>query len=96
LTHVGAAGNASHAIENPWRVLPDAEVSDHGRILAIQKPCHGRMVGACTDRTQLDNRNGDRFLEVVDRDDPWQFHNLFVSEASRSTARYPFRPASTA
>ncbi len=96
MTHVGAAGNASRAIENPWRALLDTEVSDHDRILTIQKPCHGRMVGACTDRTQFDNRDGDPYPEDVDRDDPWQFHNAFVSEASRSTARYPFRPASTA
>jgi hypothetical protein len=54
------------------------------------------MAGACTDLTQLDNRNSDLFPEDVDRDDPWQFHNVFVSEASRSTGRYPFRPASTA
>jgi hypothetical protein len=54
------------------------------------------MVGACTDRMQLDKRNGDLYPEDVDRDDAWQLHNVIACEASRSTARYPFRPASTA
>ena len=66
------------AIENPRRGVVDADELDHDRILAIQEPYLGRLVGAYTDWTPLDNREGDLFPEDIDRDDPWQFQNVIV------------------
>jgi homospermidine synthase len=66
------------AIENPLRGVVDADELDHDRILAIQEPYLGRLVGAYTDWTPLDNRDGDLFPEDIDRDDPWQFRNVIV------------------
>jgi len=66
------------AIENPNRGVVDADELDHDRILAIQEPYLGKLVGAYTDWTPLDNRAGDLFPEDIDRDDPWQFRNVIV------------------
>jgi len=65
------------AIENPGRGVMDADELDHDRILSIQEPYLGRLVGAYTDWTPLDNRGG-LFPEDIDRDDPWQFKNVIV------------------
>jgi homospermidine synthase len=65
------------AIENPNRGVVDADELDHDRILAIQEPYLGRLVGAYTEWTPLDNRGG-LFPEDIDRDDPWQFRNVIV------------------
>jgi homospermidine synthase len=65
------------AIENPNRGVVDADELDHDRILAIQEPYLGKLVGAYTDWTPLDNRGG-LFPEDIDRDDPWQFRNVIV------------------
>jgi len=45
--------------------------------LAIQNPYLGKLVGAYTDWTPLDNR-GQLFPEDIDLDDPWQFKNVIV------------------
>ena len=66
------------AIEHPRRGVVDADELDHDRILAIQEPYLGKMVGAYTDWTPLDNRDGELFPEDVDREDPWQFRNVIV------------------
>ena len=65
------------AIENPRRGVLDADELDHDRILAIQNPYLGKLVGAYTDWTPLDNR-GQLFPEDIDLDDPWQFKNVIV------------------
>ena len=44
------------AIENPRRGVVDADELDHDRILSIQDPYLGKLVGAYTDWTPLDNR----------------------------------------
>ncbi len=65
------------AIENPRCGVVDADELDHDRVLSIQDPYLGTLVGAYTDWTPLDNRTG-LFPEDVDREDPWQFKNVIV------------------
>jgi homospermidine synthase len=66
------------AIENPRRGIVDADELDHDRILSIQEPYLGELVGAYTEWTPLDNRGGGLFPEDIDVDDPWQFKNIIV------------------
>ena len=66
------------AIENPRRGVVEADELDHDRILSIQEPYLGKLVGAYTDWTPLDNRGDSLFPEDVDADDPWQFRNVIV------------------
>ena len=66
------------AIENPRRGVLDADELDHDRILSIQEPYLGKLVGVYTDWTPLDNRDGELFPEDIDRSDPWQFLNVIV------------------
>jgi homospermidine synthase len=66
------------AIENPRRGVVDADELDHDRILSIQAPYLGKLVGAYTDWTPLDNRGQGLFPEDIDLDDPWQFKNVIV------------------
>jgi homospermidine synthase len=66
------------AIENPRRGVVDADELDHDRILAIQEPYLGKLVGAYTDWTPLDNRGDDLYPEDIDLEDPWQFRNVIV------------------
>jgi len=66
------------AIENPRRGVVDADELDHDRILSIQDPYLGKLVGAYTDWTPLDNRVQGLFPEDIDREDPWQFKNIIV------------------
>ena len=66
------------AIENPRRGVIDADELDHDRILSIQEPYLGTLIGAYTDWTPLDNRGQGLFPEDIDRDDPWQFKNIIV------------------
>ena len=58
------------AIENPRRGVVDADELDHDRILAIQEPYLGRLVGAYTEWTPLDNRAWHLFPEDIDRTIP--------------------------
>jgi homospermidine synthase len=66
------------AIENPLRGVVDADELDHDRILSLQDPYIGKLVGAYTDRTPLDNRDQGLFPEDIGLDDPWQFKNVIV------------------
>ena len=66
------------AIENPRRGVLDADELDHDRILSIQDPYLGGLVGAYTDWTPLDNRRQRFFPEDIDLADPWQFKNIIV------------------
>jgi len=66
------------AIENPRRGVLDADELDHDRILSIQDPYLGGLVGAYTDWTPLDNRRQGLFPEDIDLSDPWQFKNIIV------------------
>lgn len=66
------------AIENPRRGVVDADELDHDRILSIQDPYLGKLVGAYTDWTPLDNRGTGLFPEDLAFDDPWQFKNVIV------------------
>ncbi len=65
------------AIENPRAGLVESEHLDHTRIMEISRPYLGRMVGAYSDWTPLQDR-GKLFAEDVDTDDPWQFKNFRV------------------
>lgn len=65
------------AIENPRAGLVEADHLDHARIMEISRPYLGKMVGAYTDWTPLQDR-GKLFAEDVDTDDPWQFKNFRV------------------
>jgi len=66
------------AIENPRRGVVDADEMDHDRVLSIQHPYLGELVGAYTEWNPLDNRGQGLFPEDLDRDDPWQFKNIIV------------------
>ena len=50
---------------------------DHERVLEIAAPYLGKVVGAYSDWTPLDDR-GVLFPEDVDTSDPWQFKNFRV------------------
>ncbi|MEV9509282.1 hypothetical protein AB0355_28325, partial [Klebsiella variicola] len=65
------------AIENPRAGLVEADHLDHARIMEISRPYLGKMVGAYTDWTPLQDR-GKLFAEDIDTDDPWQFKNFRV------------------
>ena len=56
----------------------DADELDHDRILSIQDPYLGKLLGAYTDWTPLDNRVQGLFPEDIDLQDPWQFKNIIV------------------
>ncbi len=65
------------AIENPRAGLVEADHLDHARIMEISRPYLGKMVGAYSDWTPLQDR-GKLFAEDIDTDDPWQFKNFRV------------------
>lgn len=66
------------AIENPRRGVVDADELDHDRVLSIQNPYLGELVGAYTDWTPLDNRTQGLYPEDLDFESPWQFKNIIV------------------
>jgi homospermidine synthase len=65
------------AIENPRAGIVEPEELNHERVLEIAAPYLGKLVGAYSDWTPLDNR-GVLFPEDVDTSDPWQFKNFRV------------------
>jgi homospermidine synthase len=65
------------AIENPRAGIVEAEDMDFARNLAVQKPYLGKLVGAYTDWTPLQQRNR-IYAELLDQEDPWQFRNVRV------------------
>ena len=66
------------AIENPRAGIVEAEDMDFARNLDVQKPYLGKLVGAYTDWTPLQQRNT-LFAESIDSSDPWQFSNVLVN-----------------
>ncbi len=66
------------AIENPEVGIVEADEMDFRRCLEIQRPYLGPVIGAYTDWTPLEGRDGSLFPEDLDRDDPWQFSNVLV------------------
>ncbi|HEX4911750.1 MAG TPA: saccharopine dehydrogenase C-terminal domain-containing protein [Permianibacter sp.] len=66
------------AIENPRAGIVEAEDMDFARTLDVQKPYLGKLVGAYTDWTPLQQRNT-LFAESIDSSDPWQFSNVLVN-----------------
>ncbi|HWI28762.1 MAG TPA: saccharopine dehydrogenase C-terminal domain-containing protein [Stellaceae bacterium] len=65
------------AIENPRAGIVEPDEMDFVRCMAIMRPYLGKVVGAYSDWTPLQDR-GRLFPEDVDRDDPWQFKNFRV------------------
>lgn len=66
------------AIKNPNNGITEADELPHEEIMAITDPYMGKLVGAWTDWTPLENR-GILFPEDVDTSDPWQFKNFRVN-----------------
>jgi homospermidine synthase len=65
------------AIENPRRGVVEPDEIDHERCMAIMRPYLGKVVGAYSDWTPLQDR-GRLFPEDLDPGDPWQFKNFRV------------------
>jgi homospermidine synthase len=70
-------GGVIWAMENPRVGVREADEIDFGRVLEIALPYLGRMEGAYSDWTPLQDR-GVLFAEEVDGQDPWQFVNFRV------------------
>jgi homospermidine synthase len=66
------------ALQNPRRGVVEPEDLPFDQILALCRPYLGRLVGAFSAWTPLQDR-GWLFEEDVDRSDPWQFRNFLVS-----------------
>ncbi|HET8727164.1 MAG TPA: saccharopine dehydrogenase C-terminal domain-containing protein, partial [Alphaproteobacteria bacterium] len=71
-------GGMVWAIENPERGVIEPDEMDHARVMEVAAPYLGRLVGAYSDWTPLQDRER-LFAEDLDRDDPWQFKNFRVS-----------------
>ncbi len=61
----------------PTRGIVEPDEMDYERILEICRPYLGKLVGAYSDWTPLQDR-GRLFPEDVDPSDPWQFKNFRV------------------
>jgi len=70
-------GGMVWAIENPRCGVVDADEIGWRRVLDIQRPYLGPVIGAYTDWTPLSGRPG-LFPEDIDVEDPWQFRNVLV------------------
>ncbi|RAI59096.1 homospermidine synthase [Roseicella frigidaeris] len=66
------------AMENPRAGLVESDELDHARILEICRPYLGKVVGAYSDWTPLQDR-ARLFPEALDESDPWQFGNIRVA-----------------
>jgi homospermidine synthase len=66
------------ALEHPKEGIVEADEMDFHRILEIQRPYLGPVIGTYTDWTPLANRPG-FFPEDMDTSDPWQFKNVLVT-----------------
>ncbi len=64
-------------LENPRVGVIEPDEIDFERILDICRPYLGKVVGAYSDWTPLQDR-GRLFAEDLDRSDPWQFKNFRV------------------
>jgi homospermidine synthase len=65
------------AAENPRRGFVEADDMDHARCLQVQRPYLGRIEAHYTDWTPLTHRIN-RFAELRDDSDPWQFINFLA------------------
>jgi homospermidine synthase len=65
------------AAENPRAGVVEADEMDHARCLEVQRPYLGRIEAHYTDWTPLSNRIN-RFAELRDDSDPWQFINFLA------------------
>lgn len=65
------------ATENPRAGFVEADEMDHARCLQVQRPYLGRIEAHYTDWTPLSHRIN-RFAELRDDSDPWQFVNFLV------------------
>ena len=65
------------ALENPRAGITEPDEMDFVRCMAIMRPYLGKIVGAYSDWTPLQDRER-LFPEDLDRDDPWQFKNFRV------------------
>src|SRR5262249_10965038 len=70
-------GGVIWALEHPQSGIVEPEELAFARILEIDEPYLGDMVGVWGDWTPLQNRES-LFPEDLDRDDPWQFKNIRV------------------
>ncbi len=70
-------GGMVWAIENPRAGVVDADEIGWRRVLEIQRPYLGPVIGTYTDWTPLSGRPG-LFPEDIDAEDPWQFRNVLV------------------
>jgi homospermidine synthase len=70
-------GGMVWAIENPRAGVVDADEIGWRRVLEVQMPYLGPVIGAYTDWTPLKDRPG-LFPEDIDAADPWQFRNVIV------------------
>jgi len=66
------------ALENPTAGVIEPDEMDFERCMAIMRPYLGKVVGAYSDWTPLNDR-GRLFPEDVDASDPWQFKNFRVT-----------------
>jgi homospermidine synthase len=70
-------GGVIWALENPRSGIVEPEEMDYRRVIDIARPYLGDLVGVYGDWTPLADRER-LFPEELDRDDPWQFHNIRV------------------
>jgi homospermidine synthase len=73
----GVLAGAIWAMENPKAGVVECEELDFQRIMEILEPYMGKMTGAYSDWTPLQEREK-LFPEDLDREDPWQFKNFRV------------------
>ena len=66
------------AIENPKAGIVEADEMDYKRLLEVQSPYRGPVMGYYPDWTPLDSQTG-FFDEDMDESDPWQFRNVLAS-----------------
>jgi homospermidine synthase len=74
---VAALSGMIWAMENPNKGIVEPDDMDFQRPLEICLPYLGKVVGAYTDWTPLQQR-GELFAEDLDTADPWQFKNVRV------------------
>ncbi len=74
----GILGAMVWIIRNPNKGILDSEEIDHKIVLNVARPYLGKMLAKYTDWTPLYKR-GILFPEKLDKKDPWQFENFFVS-----------------
>lgn len=66
------------ALENPDAGIVEADEMDFRRCLEVQTPYLGKLYGAYTDWTPLEDRPG-FFPEDLDIAEPWSFRNVLVA-----------------